>query len=140
MHLFMKVDARPLALAWLAVALAFCGPAAGADDPALLDGNWSMPAGNEANHPFSPLAPGNARNVGKLRVAWTFSTGVLRGHEGNPLVVGNTIYIHSPFPNNVVALDLATRKVVWRYERNQDPIIPGQMCCDTVSRGLAYGD
>ncbi|HVY07835.1 MAG TPA: PQQ-dependent dehydrogenase, methanol/ethanol family [Burkholderiales bacterium] len=102
--------------------------------------NWAMPAGNELNHRFSPLTQINARNVAKLKIAWTFSTGALRGHEGNPLVVGGMIYVHSPFPNNVVAIDLATRKTVWRYERNQDPTIPGQICCDTVSRGLAYGD
>jgi PQQ-dependent dehydrogenase (methanol/ethanol family) len=75
-----------------------------------------------------------------LRVAWTFSTGAPRGHEGNPLVVDGLIYIHSPFPNTVVAMDLRTQKIVWRYEPKQDYITTTQMCCDTVSRGLAYGD
>jgi PQQ-dependent dehydrogenase (methanol/ethanol family) len=102
--------------------------------------NWAMPAGNELNHRFSSLTQINAGNVGKLQVAWTFSTGVLRGHEGNPLVIGNVMYIHSPFPNKVVALDLGTQRIVWRYEPKQDPAIMSQMCCDTVSRGLAYGD
>ena len=40
-----------------------------------------------------------AANVGKLQVAWTFSTGVLRGHEGAPLVIGDMMYLHGPFPN-----------------------------------------
>jgi glucose dehydrogenase len=44
--------------------------------------------------------------VKDLKVAWTFSTGVLRGHEGSPLVIGDTMYVHTPFPNNVFALDL----------------------------------
>ncbi|HEX4986085.1 MAG TPA: PQQ-dependent dehydrogenase, methanol/ethanol family [Burkholderiales bacterium] len=130
-------------LACIAIGVALCGAAGGDEDldaAAASADNWALPAGNELNHRFSPLNQINARNVGRLRVAWTFSTGVLRGHEGNPLVVGRTIYIHSPFPNNVVAIDLGTQKIVWRYERNQDPVIPGQMCCDTVSRGLAYGD
>jgi len=102
--------------------------------------NWAMPTHDEFNHRFSPLKQINTRNVGKLQVAWTFSTGVLRGHEGSPLVIGHLMYIHSPFPNKVVALDLDTQKIVWRYEPKQDPAISGQMCCDTVSRGLAYGD
>lgn len=131
------------ALVWLGAAFALAGIARGdADLDAMASSpeNWAMPAGNEFNHRFSPLSEINARNVAKLQVAWTFSTGVLRGHEGNPLVVGGMLYVHSPFPNNVIAIDLATRKPVWRYERNQDPTISGQICCDTVSRGLAYGD
>ncbi len=130
-------------LAFLVAGLVASGAARGdADLDAVASdaANWAMPARNELNHRFSPLAQINARNVGKLKVAWTFSTGALRGHEGNPLVIGSMIYIHSPFPNSVVAIDLETRKIVWRYERSQDPTIPGLMCCDTVSRGLAYGD
>jgi PQQ-dependent dehydrogenase (methanol/ethanol family) len=74
-------------------------------------------------------------------VAWTFSTGVLRGHEGSPLVIGDIMYVHTPFPNNVFALDLANDgKILWRYEPQQDPEVIAVMCCDTVSRGVAYAD
>ena len=66
-----------------------------------------MPAGDYANTRYSKLNQINASNVGKLQVAWTFSTGVLRGHEGGPLIMGNTMYVHTPFPNNVYALDLS---------------------------------
>ena len=48
----------------------------------------------------------NKDNVDDLQVAWTFSTGVLRGHEGSPLVIGDMMYVHTPFPNTVYALDL----------------------------------
>ena len=65
-----------------------------------------MQAGSFANHRYSPLQQINAGNVNKLQVAWMFSTGVLRGHEGSPLVVGDTMYLVTPFPNNVFALDL----------------------------------
>ena len=41
-----------------------------------------------------------------MQVAWTFSTGVLRGHEGSPLVIGDMMYVHTPFPNIVYALNL----------------------------------
>src|SRR5713226_9207573 len=80
-------------------------------------------------------------NDEKLQVAWTFSTGVLRGHEGGPLIVGNTMYVHTPFPNKVYALDLSDEnKIVWKYEPKQDPNVIPVMCCDTVNRGVAYGD
>ena len=67
---------------------------------------WVMQQGDDANTRYSKLDQINASNVRKLQVAWTFSTGVLRGHEGGPLVVGDTMYVHTPFPNTVYALDL----------------------------------
>jgi len=103
--------------------------------------DWVMPAGDYANTRYSKLNQINAQNVGKLQVAWTFSTGVLRGHEGGPLIVGNMMYVHTPFPNKVYAIDLSNEnKIVWRYEPKQDPNVIPVMCCDTVNRGVAYGD
>src|SRR5579864_4394724 len=102
---------------------------------------WVMPAGNYANTRYSTLKQVTADNVGKLQVAWTFSTGVLRGHEGAPLVIGDMMYLHGPFPNPVFALNLADdNKIVWKYEPVQDPNVIPVMCCDTVNRGLSYGD
>ncbi len=66
---------------------------------------------------------------------------MLRGHEGAPLVVGDVMYVHAPFPNTVFALDLNNDgKILWKYEPKQDPNVIPVMCCDTVNRGLAYGD
>jgi len=102
---------------------------------------WVMPTGDYANQRYSKLNQINASNVGKLQVAWTFSTGVLRGHEGAPLVVGNVMYVHGPFPNPVYALDLDhDAKILWKYIPKQDPNVIPVMCCDTVNRGLSYGD
>jgi lanthanide-dependent methanol dehydrogenase len=102
---------------------------------------WVMPAGNYAATRHSTLKQITAENVGKLQVAWTFSTGVLRGHEGAPLVVGDVMYVHTPFPNNVFALDLKNDgKILWKYEPKQDASVIPVMCCDTVNRGLSYGD
>ena len=107
------------------------------DNPAM----WAMQTGNYANHRYSPLKQINKGNVGDLQVAWTFSTGVLRGHEGGPLVIGDVMYVHTPFPNTVYALDLGDDgRVIWKYEPKQDPDTIPVMCCDTVNRGVAYGD
>ena len=103
--------------------------------------DWVLPTGNYANHRHSQLKQITAQNVGKLQVAWTFSTGVLRGHEGGPLIIGDVMYVHGPFPNPVYALDLKNEsKIIWKYEPKQDPNVIPVMCCDTVNRGLAYAD
>ena len=102
---------------------------------------WVIPTGDYANTRYSKLDQINASNAGKIAPAWTFSTGVLRGHEGGPLVIGDVMYVHTPFPNIVYALDLKNDgKIIWRYEPKQDPNVIPVMCCDTVYRGLAYAD
>jgi PQQ-dependent dehydrogenase (methanol/ethanol family) len=103
--------------------------------------DWVMPTGTYDNHRYSPLNQITTSNVGKLEVAWTFSTGVLRGHEGAPLVIGDVMYLVTPFPNIVYALDLNhEEKILWKYQPAQDPSVIPVMCCDTVNRGVAYGD
>ena len=102
---------------------------------------WVMPTGDYSNSRYSQLKQITADNVGKMQVAWTFSTGVLRGHEGGPLIIGDVMYVHGPFPNPVFALDLNNDgKILWKYEPRQDPDVIPVMCCDTVNRGLAYAD
>src|ERR1700760_4553724 len=102
---------------------------------------WVMQQGDDANTRYSKLKQINSSNVKKLQVAWTFSTGVLRGHEGGPLVIGDVMYVHTPFPNTVYALDLKNEgKIIWKYEPRQDPNVIPIMCCDTVNRGVAYAD
>ena len=125
-----------------AVAVLSAGIASANDELAKLQQDpkqWAQPAGNFANTRYSALKQITADNVGKLQVAWTFSTGVLRGHEGGPLVIGDMMYVHTPFPNIVYALDLNDDgKIKWKYEPKQDPNVIPVMCCDTVNRGVAY--
>jgi PQQ-dependent dehydrogenase (methanol/ethanol family) len=102
--------------------------------------NWAAQAGNFKNHRYSELKEVNKDNVKKLQVAWTFSTGVLRGHEGGPLVIGDTMYVHSPFPNKVFAINLEDQSIKWKYEPRQDAGVIAVMCCDTISRGVAYAN
>ena len=107
------------------------------DDP----NQWVIQTGDYKNQRYSALDEINNANVKDLQVAWTFSTGVLRGHEGSPLVVGDIMYLHTPFPNTVFALNLADEgKIIWKYEPKQDPDVIPVMCCDTVNRGVAYSD
>nr|WP_272904245.1 lanthanide-dependent methanol dehydrogenase XoxF5 [Xanthobacter agilis] len=129
----------------VAACSAFSGAPAMANDSVLKltqDPNqWVLQTGDYANTRHSKLKQINADNVGKLQASWTFSTGVLRGHEGSPLVVGDTMYVHTPFPNIVYALDLNNEgRILWKYEPKQDPNVIPVMCCDTVNRGLAYAD
>jgi len=102
---------------------------------------WVMPSGDYANTRYSQLNQITKDNVKNLRPLWTFSTGVLRGHEGGPLVIGDVMYVSTPFPNNVFALDLNNNgRILWKYEPKQDPTVIPVMCCDTVNRGVAYAD
>ncbi len=102
---------------------------------------WVMPTGDYFNQRYSKLDQINTSNAKDLKVAWTFSTGVLRGHEGNPLVIGDVMYVHTPFPNKVFALDLNNdASIMWEYHPKQDPNTIPVMCCDTVNRGVAYAD
>jgi len=131
-------------LLWSAV-LAICAGTASANEELRKlsqDPNqWVMPSGNYAATRYSELNQITKDNVNNLRPVWSFSTGVLRGHEGGPLVVGDVMYVHTPFPNNVFALDLNNNgRVLWKYEPRQDPSVIPVMCCDTVNRGVAYGD
>ena len=127
-----------------AVLLAAPNPVQANEELLVMQGNpaeWVMPTGDYANTRYSALSQINKGNVGKLQTAWTFSTGVLRGHEGGPLVIGDTMYINTPFPNIVFALDLNDDgRIIWKYEPKQDPDTIPVMCCDTVNRGVAYAD
>lgn len=103
--------------------------------------DWVIPAGNYASQRFTQLKQITPENVKHLTPAWSFSTGVLRGHEGGPLIIGDVMYFSTPFPNIVYALDLNhDGKILWKYEPKQDPSVIPVMCCDTVNRGVAYGD
>ena len=100
--------------------------------------NWAMQQGNYEGWRYSKLDQINTQNVKDIKVAWQFSTGVLRGHEGSPIVIGRDLYLHSAFPNKVFKLSLENPvepKILWKYEPKQDPSVIPVMCCDTVNRG-----
>jgi PQQ-dependent dehydrogenase (methanol/ethanol family) len=106
------------------------------------DGQWTMPAKDYASTRFSGLNEINKSNVGSLKLAWSFSTGVLRGHEAAPVVANNTMYVVTPYPNIVYALDLTQpgAPVKWKFEPNPSSSAQGVACCDFVNRGCVYAD
>lgn len=105
-------------------------------------GEWPLPGRDPQGTRYSPLDQINAANVGNLKVAWTFSSGTARGFEGQPLVVKNTMYIVTPWPNNVFALDLTdpNAPAKWVYKPPTAAAAQGEACCDVVNRGALYAD
>ena len=84
-----------------------------------------MAARDYENTRFSPLDQIKTDNAKDLKVAWTFSTGVNRGQEAAPIVVGDTMYVVTPYPNILYALQLLDPKkdpekrsyaLKWKYE------------------------
>src|SRR3954463_15482342 len=103
------------------------------------DGQWTMPAKNYQGTRYSGVDQINASNAKDLKVAWTFSTGVNRGHEAAPLVVGDTMYVVTPFPNILYALDLKNGGATkWKYEPEPASAAQGVACCDLVNRGCVF--
>jgi alcohol dehydrogenase (cytochrome c) len=105
-------------------------------------GEWRSQARDYANTRYSALDQINTGNVGRLRIAWTFSNGTLGGQEAAPLVVGNTMYVVTPFPDDLYALDLTLpgEPIKWVFKPNPSPIAKGKACCGTVTRGVAYAN
>ena len=105
-------------------------------------GNWIRPALDYASTRFSDLDQITRESVKQLGVKVTFSTGFLRGHEAAPLVVNNTMYIVTPFPNIAYALDLTQpgAPMKWKYDPKPLGAAQGVACCDVVNRGAVYAD
>ncbi|HEY4671926.1 MAG TPA: hypothetical protein VIG78_07675, partial [Gemmatimonadaceae bacterium] len=93
-------------------------------------GEWQMPAGDYASSRYSELATITPQNAANLHVSWAFSTGVLRGHEGQPLVVGNTMYVVTPYPNVSYAIDLtqAGQPLKWKFRPDNAQQAIGRAC------------
>jgi len=104
------------------------------------DNQWVLPSKNYAGTRYSTLNQINSGNVKNLHQVWSFSTGALRGHEGQPLVVGSTMYVHSAYPNHVYALDLSKdgAPIKWQYTPTQDARAVPVACCDLVHRGVNF--
>ena len=124
-----------LPLYGLIVVLAGCGASSSAPEVS----DWTIPLGSYSAIRHSPLKQIDKSNAGKMRMAWSMSTGTLRGQEGQPLVVGDMMYFESSYPNYVYAVNLDdVGKIVWKFAPEQDKFAPSVACCDVVNRGVAY--
>ncbi|WP_231462886.1 PQQ-dependent dehydrogenase, methanol/ethanol family [Sphingomonas sp. URHD0057] len=104
------------------------------------DGNWAMPGKDYAATRFSGLHQITPANIGALKVEFTVSTGTTEGFEAPPLVVDNTMYVVTPWPNNIFALDLTKpgAPAKWVYKPNPAAAAKGVACCGPVNRGASY--
>jgi lanthanide-dependent methanol dehydrogenase len=129
----------------LAYGLSMLGPVRAADDLNAMshdEKQWVMAPKDYANTRYSGLDHIKINNVGRLQLAWSFSTGADRGQEAAPLVVNNTMYVVGPsagvYPNRVFALDATTGDLKWSYAPKPNFSAQGVACCDVVTRGLGY--
>jgi carbonic anhydrase/acetyltransferase-like protein (isoleucine patch superfamily) len=89
----MKFNKIKLALG-LVLAIPAIASAAADQEKAIADSNnWAAPRGDYSNQAYSKLSQINQSNVKNLKAAWTFATGVNRGHEGSPLVIGDDVTV-----------------------------------------------
>src|SRR4029434_1248568 len=104
---------------------------------------WVMPNGNYSGWNYSGLDQIKLCNVQNLTMAWSMQLGILDAHEASPLVIGNTMYIVTPKPNYVYALDLARDGVIkWEFRPDMPQMEAAikAACCGAQTRGLAYAD
>jgi lanthanide-dependent methanol dehydrogenase len=141
----MIQDRPMLRLAFPILLLAGLVPAAAAQTKhaaAKEDGQWTMPGKDFGSTRYSGLNQITPANAKGLKAVWSFSTGVLGGHEGQPLVVDKTMYVVTPYPNVLYAFDLTKEgyPLKWKYRPWVSPASIGVACCDVVNRGAFYAD
>ena len=122
-----------------------CPPAAGApaaglpvEGPPAAGAEWRTPAGTVQGTRYSCLSEIKNDNVHRLKEDFRFSTNIRKGHEGQPLVVNGLMYVVTPFPNLLYALDPDDGDVRWVFDPRADPFAEDKACCDVVNRGAAY--
>ena len=100
-------------------------------------GNWLLYRRTYDGHGFSPLLQINTENVRNLTPVWTYSTGVVEGHEAPPMVNNGVMFVTTP-GDQVLALDAATGDLIWRYA----PKLPEDLFqLHPTNRGVAmWGD
>lgn len=106
------------------------------------NGQWTLPAGDYGNLRYTPLGQINTKNVHNLKPVGEMAVGIPHGFEGQPLVVNDTMYVVTPFPNDLIALDLTKPgfPMKWKYEPFPNPEATGVACCDWVNRGASYAN
>jgi PQQ-dependent dehydrogenase (methanol/ethanol family) len=134
--------ARPPWRRRLATCAAACAAlAAGLAQAQGASADWSTPSGTVQATRFSGLTGINSANVAGLVEEFSYATGSRATHQGQPLVVGSRMYVVTPFPNKLIALDLAHPGVtLWTFNPGTNEYARGVACCDVVNRGAVYAD
>ncbi len=122
----------------LALAMALIAPSLAAEP------GWPTYGGDQGGQRFSPASQITPANVGRLKPAWSFSTGDMVSHAGTmkrasfentPILAEGRLYVCSPF-NEVSALDPGTGAQLWRFDPKLDTSI--HYPNDYVCRGVAF--
>lgn len=134
--------------ACLILVLAFTFSVSASDEVIRLSSDarfWLLPGGNYSNWRYSGLGQINNKNAGLLELAWTFATGSMDNHAGGPLVLppeatglsSSTLFISTPYPNEVLAINLDTLEIIWSYSSGHNG---GENCCQSTNYGISYAN
>jgi quinoprotein glucose dehydrogenase len=119
---------KPLQMLGSVCLLTFALAPAWAQQPASRDASWPTYGGDPGGQRYSSAAQINKGNVDRLKVAWTFHTGVpaaanaLRNSasfEATPILFKGSLYLASPF-DEVFAVDPETGVKRWSYDPRID--------------------
>src|SRR5438270_507638 len=97
--------------------------------------DWPASNYNESGNRYSPLDQITAANVAKLQAGWRFHlkpagyTGPLKLDEAIPVVIGNMMYVASPY-GAIHALDATTGAEKWKFQLPNNDV--------PAKRGVAY--
>ena len=95
--------------------------------------NWLTYSGSLSGQRTSALSEITRANVNNLELAWLWQTESNEKFEATPLVVDGVLYTVQA-PNDVVALNAFTGRVLWKFSYTP---APSRLCCGRVNRGLA---
>jgi outer membrane protein assembly factor BamB len=113
------------------------GQRGGSANPAAAAG-WTLPGGDLQNTRDAASAI-TSSNVSKLGVAWTVPLKVPSHTDGayatTPVVVNGVVYVQT-LDSNVLAISIATGKVLWTHTYNSPNGGPDGV---TVASGVVYG-
>jgi len=99
--------------------------------------NWLTYWGDYAGHHYSSLAQINTANVKTLQARWALQMPGDGTLESTPLVVDGVMYTSGPV-GQVYALDAATGRQIWKYQRTQKKVNPYE--ANRFNRGVAVLD
>ena len=105
---------------------------------------WTHYGADAAGSRYSKLDQINKSNVKRLKLAWVFDTGdfsdgtgaspTRSSFEASPLVIGNVMYVTTPF-NRLFALAAESGAKLWEFDPHIDRTMRANLF---VNRGAAY--